>query len=142
MRVVYGGIAYDTDKATKLVGGDNSPWSDAWWGLYRTPAGAYFKIIVDHNGESFLECKTLTDEEARTCLEKEANHLVEKYFGPMPEPGFSQYQSAAVTSSTTSSIRGERPNELLVLKPSIWGLSIDLKELGRRARSWWQRRAP
>jgi hypothetical protein len=30
--------------------------------------------------------------------------------------------------------------ELVTLKPGMWGVSIDLKELGRRARNWWQGR--
>jgi TIR domain len=94
MRVIVDGIAYDTDKATEIVGGDNSQWSGAWWGLYRTPTGAFFKIVVDHDGETLQECRTLTDFEARGCLEKHANHLVEKYFGPMPEPGSPPAQSS------------------------------------------------
>jgi hypothetical protein len=31
------------------------------------------------------------------------------------------------------------PGELLTLKPALWGLSIDLKELGRRVRRWGSR---
>jgi hypothetical protein len=31
----------------------------------------------------------------------------------------------------------QRP-ELFTLKPGIWGMSIDLKELGRRAVRWWR----
>lgn len=88
MRLIIEGKAYDTDKATRVTGGDNSPWpSGAWWSLYRTDNGTFFKIIVDHDGETLLECSTLTDAQARANLEKHANHLVEQYFGPMPEPG-------------------------------------------------------
>ena len=141
MRVVFDGIAYDTDKATKLVGGDNSPWSDAWWGLYLTPTGGFFKIIVGHDGESFLECRTLTDVEARTCLEQNANGLVEKYFGPMPEPTFPQPDIVAPTTNSALSSR-EPFRELITLKPSLWGMGIDLKELSRRARDWWRKKTP
>lgn len=28
--------------------------------------------------------------------------------------------------------------EILTLKPGIWGMSIDLKELGRRVLNWWR----
>jgi hypothetical protein len=88
VRLIIEGKAYDTDKATRVTGGDNSPWpSGAWWSLYRTDNGTFFKIVVDHDGETLLECSTLTDAQARANLEKHANHLVEQYFGPMPEPG-------------------------------------------------------
>jgi hypothetical protein len=30
--------------------------------------------------------------------------------------------------------------DLLTLKPALWGMSIDLKELARRIRDWWKRR--
>jgi len=87
VKFIIEGKAYDTDKAVQVAGGDNGPWSSAWWGLYRTQNGAFFKIVVDHDGETLLQCRTLTDTEARTDLEKHANHLVEPHFGPMPEPG-------------------------------------------------------
>lgn len=32
------------------------------------------------------------------------------------------------------------PAELLSLRPNFHGIGIDLKELGRRARKWWQQR--
>jgi hypothetical protein len=31
-------------------------------------------------------------------------------------------------------------SELLTLKLALWGMSIDLKELWRRARRWWKNR--
>lgn len=132
MRVVFEGIAYDTDKSTEIVSGDNSEWSGAWWGLYRAPTGAFFKIVVDHDGETFLECRTLTDVEARAILERHGNHLVEKYFGPMPEPGSPQALKAIPGSYPTSSCLPDRSSELVTLKPGIWGVSVDLKELWRR----------
>jgi hypothetical protein len=32
----------------------------------------------------------------------------------------------------------KQPAELLTLKPSFWGMSLDLKEAWRRARRWWR----
>lgn len=34
----------------------------------------------------------------------------------------------------------QQRTEVLSLKPSIWGMSIDLKEAGRRVRAWWRGR--
>jgi hypothetical protein len=142
VRVIFDGIAYDTDTATKIVGGDNGQWSGAWWGLYQAPTGAFFKIVVNNDGETFQESGTLTDTEARTCLEEHANHLVEKHFGPMPEPGAPQLQGSAVRSvMTPPPLLPEHQSELLALKPTFWGVGIDLKEAGRRLRRWWYRGA-
>jgi hypothetical protein len=33
----------------------------------------------------------------------------------------------------------QKPAELFTLKPSIWGMSVDLKELGRRGLNWLRR---
>jgi hypothetical protein len=99
VRRIIDGIAYDTDTATEVVGGDNSAWSAAWWGLYRTQNGTFFKIVVDHDGTTFQEFKTLTDAEVRAELEKHANHLVEKYFGPMPEPGPMRFSRRTVVAA-------------------------------------------
>jgi predicted HicB family RNase H-like nuclease len=41
---------------------------------------------VDHDGVS-EKITPLTDAEAQAFVEKHANHLVEQYFGPMPEYG-------------------------------------------------------
>ena len=60
--------------------------SMAWWALYQTRHGAFFKVLVDHDGET-TTWTPLSDAEAQTLLEERANHLVEKYFGPMPEGG-------------------------------------------------------
>lgn len=43
--------------------------------------------MVDHDGETVLEFGPVTDAEAQALLEKHANHLVEQYFGEMPEGG-------------------------------------------------------
>ncbi len=31
-----------------------------------------------------------------------------------------------------------KPGELVTLKPTLWGFSVDLKELWRRIRCWWK----
>jgi hypothetical protein len=98
VRRIVDGIAYDTETATRIVG-DNHQWSEAWWGLYRTNKGAFFKIVVDHDGDTFVEFKAMTDAEARSVLEKDANHLVEKYFGPMPEPGPMQFSRRTIIAA-------------------------------------------
>ena len=51
MKRIINGKTYNTDTATRVTGGDNSEWSFAWWGLYQTRHGAFFQIIVDHDGE-------------------------------------------------------------------------------------------
>lgn len=37
-------------------------------------------------------------------------------------------------------IAEEKRPELLTLKPGVWGVSVDLKELVRRAKAWWGRK--
>ena len=39
---------------------------------------------------------------------------------------------------TTAAAPQEKQGELITLKPTLWGLSIDLKELWRRIRCWWK----
>jgi predicted nucleotide-binding protein len=58
--------------------------SDASWQLYRTQSAAWFEVAADHDGvvESFI---ALSDRQAQIWLERNANNLVERYFGPMPE---------------------------------------------------------
>lgn len=97
MRIVLDGIAYNTDTATKIIGGSN-PHSDAWWGLYRAQTGGFFKIVVDHHGD-LQECRLLSAVEARASLEKSANHLVEEYFGSMPEPSSTRFSRRTVIAA-------------------------------------------
>jgi hypothetical protein len=97
LRIVLDGIAYDTDTATKIIGGSN-PYSDAWWGLYRAQTGGFFKIVVDHHGD-LQECGLLSAVEARASLEKSANHLVEEYFGSMPEPSSARFSRRTVIAA-------------------------------------------
>ncbi len=87
MKKIIGGKSYNTETATKVVGGDNSEYSEAWWGLYQTRHGAFFQVVVDHDGETTLKFGPVTDEEALDTLQKHAPHLVDQYFGPFPEGG-------------------------------------------------------
>jgi len=87
MRRVIDGVAYDTDKAELVASGSHdSEWSQAFWSLYRNTAGVYFEVAAGHDGvvESWIP---FNDQEAQEWLEKHANHLVEQYFGLMPEAG-------------------------------------------------------
>ena len=87
MKRIIDGKSYNTDTATKVAGCENlHPDSFAWWGLYQTRHGAFFEVVMD-DYDQLQEFRPLSDSEAQTLLEKRANHLVEQYFGPMPEGG-------------------------------------------------------
>ena len=79
MKRIIDGQTYNTETATQIFV-DGNHFSNAWWGLYQTRAGAFFKIVVNHDGEEVLEFGPVSDHEAQKLLEKNANHLVEKYF--------------------------------------------------------------
>jgi hypothetical protein len=87
MKKIVDGKAYNTETATKVVGGDNAQYSDAWWGLYQTRHGAFFEVIVEHDGETIQKFGPVTDDEALDTLQKHAPRLVDQYFGPFPEGG-------------------------------------------------------
>jgi hypothetical protein len=85
LRKVIGGVSYDTDTATEIASGSHRhEMSDAWWRLYRSPSGVFFEVAADHDGV-VNEFAPLTDQQARRFLEVNANSLVERYFGPLPE---------------------------------------------------------
>jgi hypothetical protein len=82
---IINGRSYDTDTATRVAYGEHGhEMSQAWWGLYRTKQGAFFEVVADHDG-ILQEFKPLTYQEAYAFMERHANHLIEEYFGPMPE---------------------------------------------------------
>ena len=54
MKTIVGGEWQNAGTATKVVGGDDYEYSEAWWGLYQTRHGAFFKVVVDHDGETIL----------------------------------------------------------------------------------------
>ena len=86
MKRIIDGKSYNIHTATRVTGGEAGEPSMGWWGLYQTRHGAFFQVIVDHDGES-TKFTPLEDVEAQAVLEKHANHLVEQYFGTMPEYG-------------------------------------------------------
>jgi hypothetical protein len=91
MRRIISGTAYDTDAAELVARGDHDhELSQASWSLYRNRNGAFFEVYAGHDGvvESFTP---LTPLEAKKFLEANANHLVEKFFGPAPEAGAPRY---------------------------------------------------
>ncbi|MFI4994884.1 MAG: hypothetical protein ACHQAQ_03765 [Hyphomicrobiales bacterium] len=87
MKRIIDGKTYNIHTATRVTGGEAGEPSMGWWGLYQTRHGAFFKVRVDHDGETILDFGPVTDAEAQAVLERHANHLVEVYFGPMPEGG-------------------------------------------------------
>lgn len=87
MKRIIKGKTYNTATATEIFHTEH-PASGAWFGLYQTRHGAFFKVKVDHGGENILEFDPVGDEEAQKILEQNGQGaLIEKYFGPMPEGG-------------------------------------------------------
>jgi hypothetical protein len=87
LKRIIEGKTYNTATATEVFSVSNGGMSDAWFGLFQTRHGAFFKVKADHDG-SLLEFDPLTDDEAQAVLEKHGQaRLIEKYFGLMPEGG-------------------------------------------------------
>src|SRR6266436_1623774 len=85
IRRIIDGLAYDTETSTFIARGDHGhEMSEASWSLYRTREGAFFEVYAGHDGV-LEEVNPFTDKQARRFLEVNANHLVEEYFGPMPD---------------------------------------------------------
>jgi hypothetical protein len=85
MKRIINGQSYDTETAELIASGDHDhEASQVWWSLYRNRNGAFFEVYAGHDGvvDSFTP---MTHAEARKFVETHANHLVEKYFGPVPE---------------------------------------------------------
>jgi hypothetical protein len=85
MKRIIKGQAYNTETSTTVFvlghASGHTHWqSDGWFGLYQTRLGAFFKIMMDHDGETLLEFEPISDIEAQELTEKYANHLVEKFF--------------------------------------------------------------
>jgi predicted DNA binding CopG/RHH family protein len=85
MKRIIDGTTYDTDTATEVFSDGSDPFSLAYWGMFQTRHGAFFKVLAG-NGEEPIFSR-LSDDEARRLLERHANHLVEQYFGTFPELG-------------------------------------------------------
>jgi predicted HicB family RNase H-like nuclease len=82
MKRIIDGKTHNTDTATKIADFWSSP--DESVDLYQNRHGAFFEFGADYHGPGI---RPLTDAEAQAWLEKHANHLVEQYFGAMPEGG-------------------------------------------------------
>ena len=94
MRRIIKGVAYDTETGDFIVerGGDET---DEWvHRLYRTRYGAYFLYEAgpepgeqpdEYDPAEFIT--PMSDRKAKKWLKLNANGLVEKYFGEMPEAG-------------------------------------------------------
>ncbi|MEM5387831.1 hypothetical protein VSR68_30215 [Paraburkholderia phymatum] len=66
---------------SKVVFVDGPKESFAYWAIYQTLEGSFFRLVIDHDGETVLQCAPLSDEETRTLLEQHAPRLVDLYFG-------------------------------------------------------------
>ncbi len=87
MKQIIDGQSYNTETATEIVGGENFN-SSAWWALYQTRAGAFFKVIINHDGEELLFFDRVSDEDAAKIVAECAPDLLEEYFdGMFPEGG-------------------------------------------------------
>jgi len=53
---------------------------------------------------------------------------------------FAGKPTTASPSQTMNPSASPGRQEILALKPGMWGMSIDVKEIGRRVKSWWQKR--
>jgi predicted DNA binding CopG/RHH family protein len=87
MKRIIDGQTYNTETATEIVGRENFN-SSAWWGLFQTRAGAFFKVIINHDGEEVLFFDRVSEEDAAKLVAEHAPSLFEKYFdGMFPEGG-------------------------------------------------------
>jgi HicB family len=86
MKRIIDGQTYNTDTATEVFLESAEDPSMAWWAIYQTRHGAFFKVLVDHDGET-TTFTPLSDAEALELVQRRASHLVDRYFGPFPEAG-------------------------------------------------------
>jgi hypothetical protein len=63
-----------------------------------------------------------------------------RYVGGPPAVRDLAWEWVRSRESNTQKPAQQQSSELLSLKPGLWGVNIDLKELGRRARRWWLNR--
>jgi predicted HicB family RNase H-like nuclease len=91
VRRIINGTAYDTATAEKIVTVNGHPEiaPEECATLYRTRNGAFFLwgSFVTPAYNVATELVPLSDDKAQKWLEDNANELVEKYFGAMPEGG-------------------------------------------------------
>jgi hypothetical protein len=88
MKRIIDGQSYNTETATEILVHGPGGLSNAWLGLYQTRGGAFFKVIVNHDGEEVLSFGPVSDEDAANLVAKYKPALTDKYFGGMfPEGG-------------------------------------------------------
>ena len=87
MKRIIDGKSYNTMTSEEVFSIEANAHSSAWMGIYQTRHGAFFKVVIDHDGETVLEFRPLSDIDAQSYIEKHANHLVDQYFGPFPDGG-------------------------------------------------------
>jgi hypothetical protein len=80
MKQIIRGQTYNTETATEIFSESAPEPSKGWWAVYRNRRAVFFKIVVDHDGET-TTLTPLSDVDAQALLEERANHLVELYFG-------------------------------------------------------------
>ena len=93
----------------------------SWWQGSLSPGGAGVLSPVEQTGS--LE-PLASREDARSA----PSHMVETFGENTKSP----------LSAPSADLPPQR--EILTLKPTLWGMSIDLKELARRASAWWRAR--
>lgn len=79
MKRTINGITCDTVAATEIIA-EGHGCSLAWWGLYQTPGGSFFKVVVGTDGK-VAEWALVAAEQTKKMVEKYAPHMIEKVFG-------------------------------------------------------------
>jgi hypothetical protein len=86
MKRIIDGVTYDTDTATGVFSTAGlNVLTPVFWALFQTRHGAFFRV-TSGRGDTY-DFEPLTDQQAQKLLERHANHLVEQYFGQLPEYG-------------------------------------------------------
>jgi hypothetical protein len=93
-------------------------------------------------GEGFIEIEMRSA--AGAYWVKGLTPLGHDYLGSIRDPDI--FQKAKIGAASAGGeppkdwlISDEKHPELFTLKPSVWGMGMDLKELFRRAKAWWTR---
>ena len=68
------------------------------------------------------------------------SHMVETFGEQVPLAVGEAFGENAKSPLSAPSANSPPQREILTLKPTLWGMSIDLKELALRASAWWRAR--